>query len=49
MTGLRRRVVAGAQAKGVDREVAEEAFRQLQGFATYGFCKSHAAAFALIA
>ena len=29
--------------------VAEEAFHQLQGFATYGFCKSHAAAFALIA
>ena len=29
--------------------VAEEVFGQLQGFATYGFCKSHAAAFALIA
>ena len=49
MAELRDRFVAGAQAKGVERGVAEEAFRQLQGFATYGFCKSHAAAFALVA
>jgi error-prone DNA polymerase len=49
MAELRQRFVAGAQVKGIDREVAEEAFHQLQGFATYGFCKSHAAAFALIA
>jgi error-prone DNA polymerase len=49
MAGLRERFVEGAQANGVSREVAEEAFRQLQGFATYGFCKSHAAAFALVA
>jgi error-prone DNA polymerase len=49
MTELRQRFLAGAQAKGIDRAVAEEAFRQLQGFATYGFCKSHAAAFALVA
>ena len=46
---LRERVSAGAQANGVEASVAEEAFRQLQGFATYGFCKSHAASFALIA
>jgi error-prone DNA polymerase len=49
MAELRQRFLAGAESKGVDREIAEEAFRQLQGFATYGFCKSHAAAFALIA
>jgi error-prone DNA polymerase len=49
MVELRGRFVDGAQANGVDREIAEEAFRQLQGFATYGFCKSHAAAFALVA
>ena len=49
MGELRVRFLAGAQANGVDASVAEEAFRQLQGFATYGFCKSHAASFALIA
>ena len=49
MGELRVRFLAGAQANGVDAGVAEEAFRQLQGFATYGFCKSHAASFALIA
>ena len=49
MGELRVRFLAGAQANGVEASVAEEAFRQLQGFATYGFCKSHAASFALIA
>jgi error-prone DNA polymerase len=49
MAELRQRFLHGAQAKGIDREIAEEAFHQLQGFATYGFCKSHAAAFALVA
>ncbi len=49
MAELRERFVTGAAANGVAREVAEEAFKQLQGFATYGFCKSHAAAFALVA
>jgi error-prone DNA polymerase len=49
MVELRGRFVEGAQANGVDKQVAEEAFRQLQGFATYGFCKSHAASFALVA
>lgn len=29
--------------------VAEAIFQQLAGFAGYGFCKSHAASFALIA
>jgi error-prone DNA polymerase len=46
---LRHRFVEGAQARGVGQEVAEEVFHQLEGFATYGFCKSHAAAFALVA
>ncbi len=49
MAGLRARFLAGAQANGVERAVAEEVFTQLQGFASYGFCKSHAASFALIA
>jgi error-prone DNA polymerase len=33
----------------VDKATAEEVFRQLLGFAGFGFCKSHAAAFALVA
>ena len=49
MAALRERFLAGAQANGVEPAVAEEVFSQLQGFATYGFCKSHAASFALIA
>jgi error-prone DNA polymerase len=49
MVELRARFIMGAEANGVERSIAEEAFRQLQGFATYGFCKSHAASFALVA
>jgi error-prone DNA polymerase len=49
MEALRERFIAGAVANAVELRVAEEAFSQLQGFATYGFCKSHAAAFALVA
>ncbi len=49
LDALRERFVSGAQRNGVEQTVAEEAFRQLQGFAAYGFCKSHAAAFALVA
>ena len=49
MAALRERFLAGAQARGVDEEMAAEIFRQLAGFAGFGFCKSHAAAFALVA
>jgi error-prone DNA polymerase len=33
---------------GVERSVADEVFRQLEGFAAYGFCKAHAACFAVV-
>jgi error-prone DNA polymerase len=49
MAALRERFLAGAQANGIDGATAEEIYRQLAGFAGYGFCKSHAAAFALVA
>ncbi len=49
MLELKDRFLQGAAANGVEATVAEQVFAQLQGFATYGFCKSHAAAFALIA
>ncbi|MFN2129315.1 MAG: DNA polymerase III subunit alpha [Anaerolineae bacterium] len=49
MGALRDRFLAGAQAHGVEKETAAEVFQQLMAFSGYGFCKSHAAAFALVA
>ena len=49
MAELRERFIAGARANGVDEATAVEVFRQLAAFAEFGFCKSHAAAFALVA
>jgi error-prone DNA polymerase len=39
----------GALGRGVDKATAEKVFRKLIGFAEYGFPKSHAAAFAILA
>src|SRR5438094_587555 len=41
--------VSGARRSGVDDVTANEIFRQIAAFAEFGFCKSHAAAFALTA
>jgi error-prone DNA polymerase len=49
MEKLRAPFVDGARAKGVGSETANEIFRQIAAFAEFGFCKSHAAAFALTA
>ena len=43
------RFVAGATERGVDRELAERVFEQVRGFSGFGFPKSHAAAFGLLA
>src|SRR5207248_1506893 len=43
------RFVQGAIGRGVDRETAEAVFQKLNGFAAFGFPKSHAAAFGLLA
>ncbi len=43
------RFVAGAVAQGVERELAERVFEQVRGFSGFGFPKSHAAAFGLLA
>ena len=40
--------VEKAMELGTSREVAEEVFRQLRGFAAYGFNKAHAACFAIV-
>jgi len=49
MVALRERFFAGARANGISEGTANEVFRQLAAFAEFGFCKSHAAAFALVA
>jgi error-prone DNA polymerase len=49
MQSHRDRFVEGAIARGVDREVAERVFSQIHGFSGFGFPKSHAAAFGLLA
>jgi DNA polymerase-3 subunit alpha len=40
--------VKGAQEKGVSEEQALSIFQEIEGFASYGFNKSHSAAYALI-
>ncbi|HEX6277007.1 MAG TPA: DNA polymerase III subunit alpha [Polyangiaceae bacterium] len=40
--------VEGAVSRGVPAEKAESIFRELEGFASYGFNKSHSAAYALV-
>ena len=46
MEELRERFVRGALERGLGAELAQAIFEKLRGFASYGFCKSHAAAFA---
>jgi error-prone DNA polymerase len=45
----RERFYEGAAGKGVERATAELVFSKINGFASFGFPKSHAAAFALLA
>ena len=49
LEAYRERFVEGAAGRGVPRETAELVFGKVQGFAAFGFPKSHAAAFALLA
>jgi error-prone DNA polymerase len=47
MDAMGERFIEGAREKhGVSRELAGEVFRQVAAFVGYGFCRSHAAAFA---
>ena len=45
---LKREFIRGAMAKGHSRTLAEEVFRKVAAFASFGFCKAHAASFAHI-
>jgi DNA polymerase-3 subunit alpha len=49
MAAQRERFVTGAVERGVERDQADSIFDLLQRFADYGFNKSHAAAYALVA
>lgn len=46
MEKVREKFVAGALNRGIDRIVANRIFDQIASFASFGFCKSHAASFA---
>ncbi len=45
----KQRFIEGAYNNGIDREVAASIFLKIEPFAEYGFNKSHAAAYAIIA
>lgn len=49
MAELRVKFIEGSVKNGVEREKAEAIFKQFEDFAAYGFNKSHAACYALIA
>ncbi len=49
LEAFRARFVDGALAKGVERETADKVYDKLTGFSGFGFPKSHAAAFGLLA
>ena len=46
MSKMKGHFVGGATSKGVPLAVAEKVFSQVSGYVGYGFCRSHAAAFA---
>jgi len=49
MAGIRGAFLDGCRRRGIPESTAEETFRRLSAFAAYGFCKAHAASFAIIA
>src|ERR1043165_8756829 len=49
VTHFRDEMLIGMLGKGEPQDVVERTFRQVEGFGSYGFPKSHAASFAKIA
>ena len=45
---FKERFLAGCLERGYEKEFAENCFKQLEGFSSYGFPESHAASFALL-
>ena len=48
LEGLRKRLIDGMLAKGIASEFAEQIYKTIQGFSSYGFPESHSASFALL-
>jgi error-prone DNA polymerase len=48
MEKMRQSFISSAARNKVNREIAEKVFEQLAAFAAYGFCKAHAAAYAIL-
>lgn len=48
MSQLRQRLLSGMLEKGVSKDYAEQIYKMIEGFASYGFPESHAASFALL-
>jgi error-prone DNA polymerase len=48
MEKMREAFISSAASNKVSREIAEKVFEQLAAFAAYGFCKAHAAAYAIL-
>jgi error-prone DNA polymerase len=46
LEGLKADFIKGCRDEGVPEAIAGQLFRSVEGFAVYGFCRSHAAAFA---
>jgi error-prone DNA polymerase len=46
MEGMREAFTSGAMRRGIDEETANSVFDKVSNFVGYGFCRSHAAAFA---
>ncbi|MBR0641439.1 error-prone DNA polymerase [Plastoroseomonas hellenica] len=49
VSAFKAKLVDGMVANGFERDFAEQTFKQIEGFGSYGFPESHAASFALIA
>ncbi len=49
MAEMREKFINGSVKNGVAKEIAEKIFQQFEEFAAYGFNKSHAACYALVA
>jgi error-prone DNA polymerase len=45
---MKQKFIKGARENGIASDKASRVFKTLEGFADYGFCKSHAAGFALL-
>jgi error-prone DNA polymerase len=48
MEALRQKMLAGMRANGIEDDIANRIFAQINAFADYGFPESHAASFALL-